>query len=59
MSTRFVVTGFFQADLRLAKTFSLDETKSVEVLWEMFNLFNTANLVNFNGNESSSEATRF
>ena len=51
--------GFFQADLRLAKTFVLDETKGVEVLWEMFNLFNTANLANFNGNQSSSEATRF
>ena len=44
----------FNTDLRFTKNFVLDEAKSVEVLWEMFNLFNTANLVNYQGVESSS-----
>ena len=42
---------FFSTDLRVSKKFFLDETKNVEVIWEMFNLFNTANLTDFNGNE--------
>ena len=46
--------AFFNADLRLGKRFSIDETKNVEVLWEMFNVFNTANLLRFNGNARSS-----
>lgn len=46
--------GYFNTDLRLSKRFLIDETKNVEVLWEMFNLFNTANLVNFNGSQNSS-----
>ena len=45
--------NFFNTDLRLSKRFFIDETKNVEVLWEMFNMFNTANLLRFNGNESS------
>jgi len=42
--------SYFQTDLRLTKKFIFQETRSVEVLWEMFNVFNTANLVNYNGN---------
>lgn len=42
---------FFQMDLRLTKKFIFQETKSVEVMWEMFNVFNTANLVSYNGNQ--------
>jgi hypothetical protein len=45
---------FFNTDLRVAKTFFLDEDRSVQVLWEMFNLFNTANRVNFQGLQSAS-----
>ena len=45
---------FFQADLRLSKRITIDENRDVEVLWEMFNLFNRANLSNFNGNARSS-----
>lgn len=41
--------AFFNTDLRVSKRFFFDDVKNVEVLWEMFNLFNTANLVNFNG----------
>jgi hypothetical protein len=43
--------SFLSTDLRLTKKFFLHETKDVEVLWEMFNVFNTANLADFNGNE--------
>ena len=32
-------------------TLFLRETKNVELMWEMFNLFNTANLADYNGNE--------
>ena len=46
--------NFFNTDLRLSKRFFIDETKNVEVLWEMFNVFNTANLLRFQGNQSSS-----
>jgi hypothetical protein len=45
--------SFFTTDLRLTKKFFLDETKNVEIMWEMFNLFNTANLSDFNGNEQA------
>ncbi len=45
---------YFQMDLRLSKKFSFDDTRKVEILWEMFNILNTANLSNFNGNEQSS-----
>ncbi|HYR90042.1 MAG TPA: carboxypeptidase regulatory-like domain-containing protein [Terriglobia bacterium] len=43
--------SFFATDLRLTKKFSLGETKNVEFMWEMFNLFNTVNLADYNGNE--------
>jgi len=43
--------GFFNTDLRLSKKFFLDRTRNVELMWEMFNLFNTVNLADFNGNE--------
>ncbi len=45
---------FFQADVRLSKRITIDDNRDVEVLWEMFNLFNRANLSNFNGNARSS-----
>jgi hypothetical protein len=41
----------FLTDLRLTKKFFFDETKNVELIWEMFNVFNTANLTDYNGNE--------
>jgi hypothetical protein len=43
---------FFQADLRLSKKVTFRRVTG-EVLWEMFNVFNTVNLNNFNGNQSS------
>ena len=46
--------SFFNTDVRLSKRFFVSEASNVEVLWEMFNLFNTANVVNFNGNQRSS-----
>ena len=42
--------SLFSTDLRLTKKFFLDEVKNVEVMWEMFNVFNTANLTDYNGN---------
>ena len=42
---------FFITDLRVTRKFFLDETKNIEVIWEMFNLFNTRNLTDYNGNE--------
>ena len=45
---------FFNADLRLTRKFLLERTRTVEVFWEMFNLFNRANLADFNGNERAS-----
>ena len=42
---------FFNTDVRLTKKFIFDERKNVELIWEMFNLFNTVNLTDFNGNE--------
>ena len=41
----------FLTDLRLTKKFFLRETTNVEIIWEMFNIFNTANLTDYNGNE--------
>jgi hypothetical protein len=41
--------SFFNTDLRVSKRFFIGEVTNIEVLWEMFNLFNTANLVNYNG----------
>jgi hypothetical protein len=43
--------SFFTTDVRIDKKFDLGETRSIELMWEMFNLFNTANLSDFNGNQ--------
>ena len=48
--------SFIQLDLRLTKKFVVNEDVSAEVLWEMFNVGNRANLVNFQGNQRSSSA---
>jgi hypothetical protein len=44
---------WFATDLRLTKKFFLDETKNIELMWEMFNVFNNANLSDYNGNEQA------
>ena len=44
--------SFFQTDLRLSKKVTFGRFTG-EVLWEMFNLFNTVNFNNYNGNMSS------
>lgn len=44
--------GFFQTDLRLSKRIAVRRVTG-EILWEMFNVLNTVNLNNFNGNQSS------
>jgi hypothetical protein len=44
-------SSFFTTDLRLMKKFQFNETRNVELIWEMFNLFNTANLADYNGNQ--------
>ena len=41
----------FLTDLRLSKRLFLDRRRNVEVMWEMFNVFNRANLSDYNGNE--------
>ncbi len=41
-------------DLRTSKIFNFGESQSVEVMWEMFNVFNTDNFVQYNGNMRSS-----
>lgn len=43
---------YFTTDLRLSKRFNLGRAQG-EVLWEMFNLFNTVNFNNYQGNQSS------
>jgi hypothetical protein len=43
--------SFFNTDLRVTKRIFVDRTRNVELMWEMFNLSNTANLADFNGNE--------
>jgi hypothetical protein len=45
--------AFFTTDLRLSKRFNLGHGASGEVLWEMFNVFNTVNFTNYQGNQSS------
>ncbi|MGE3508590.1 MAG: carboxypeptidase regulatory-like domain-containing protein [Vicinamibacterales bacterium] len=45
---------FFNTDVRVTKKFFLGETRNIELMWEMFNLFNTVNLADFNGNERAS-----
>ena len=49
---------YFQMDLRLSKKLSFGDIRKVEILWEMFNVFNIRNLSNFNGNERSSTFQR-
>jgi hypothetical protein len=39
-------------DLRTSKRVTIGRV-SGEILWEMFNVFNTVNLNNFNGNQSA------
>ena len=43
---------YFTADLRASKKFNFGRG-SGEVLWEMFNLFNTVNFNNYQGNQSA------
>ncbi|MDE2756038.1 MAG: hypothetical protein OXI92_05755, partial [Acidobacteriota bacterium] len=50
--------NFFQWDLRLTKKFVVTEDMRVDVMWEMYNISNRANLVNFNGNQRSSSANQ-
>ena len=47
---------YFTADLRLSKKFDLRKARG-EVLWEMFNLFNTVNFNNYQGNQSAAPGT--
>jgi hypothetical protein len=49
--------SFFTTDLRLMKRFQFHETRNVELMWEMFNLFNTANLTDYNGNAQAATTT--
>lgn len=44
---------FFQADVRVSKRFRFRGGAQAEVLWEMFNLFNTVNFNNYQGNQSA------
>jgi hypothetical protein len=46
----------FLTDLRLTKKLFLDNRRNVEIMWEMFNVFNRANLSDYNGNQ---QATTF
>ncbi|MEP6782973.1 MAG: carboxypeptidase regulatory-like domain-containing protein [Acidobacteriota bacterium] len=43
---------YFQTDVRLSKRFTMGHA-SAEALWEMFNVFNTVNFNNYQGNQSS------
>ena len=43
--------SFFTTDLRLSKKIYFHERRNIELMWEMFNLFNTANLTDYNGNQ--------
>ena len=45
--------NFFTTDLRLSKRVQPRQGASAEVLWEMYNLFNTVNFNNYQGNQSS------
>jgi hypothetical protein len=44
--------SFFTTDLRVSKRFNFGAAQG-EVLWEMFNVFNTVNLNNYLGNQSA------
>ena len=50
--------NFFRWDLRLTKKFVISEDIRADVMWEMYNVGNRANLVNFNGNQRSSSANQ-
>lgn len=43
---------YFQTDMRVSKKFTFGGAEA-EVLWEMFNLFNTVNFNNYQGNQSA------
>ena len=45
--------SFSTFDLRTSKKIRLKESVNVEVLWEMFNVFNTVNFTSYTGNKSS------
>lgn len=45
--------SFFQTDMRISKKFTFRDRVTGEILWEMFNLFNTVNFTNFQGNQSA------
>lgn len=44
--------SYFDTDLRISKRFKLG-TRQLEILWEMFNLFNTKNFGGYQGNQRS------
>jgi len=44
-------SSFSQLDLRIAKTFTFADHVSVELIGEIFNLFNARNPAGFNGNQ--------
>ncbi len=44
--------AYFQADIRTSKRVTIGRV-SGEILWEMFNVFNTVNFNNYNGNQSA------
>jgi hypothetical protein len=53
MLTPFAGRGdtYFDTDLRLSKTVKLSGARRFEVMFEMFNLLNTVNYANYNGNQ--------
>ncbi len=44
---------FRTLDLRFSKVFKIKESKSIEGLWEMFNVGNTRNLIQYQGNQAT------
>ena len=50
--------NFLRWDLRLTKKFVIAEDMRADLMWEMYNVGNRANLVNFNGNQRSSSANQ-
>ncbi|MEZ5288907.1 MAG: hypothetical protein R2712_29715 [Vicinamibacterales bacterium] len=48
--------AFFQLDLRASKKVTLGKVTG-EILWEMYNVFNTVNFNNYNGNRASAAGT--
>ncbi|MGE0816547.1 MAG: hypothetical protein AB7O93_24625, partial [Vicinamibacterales bacterium] len=44
--------AYFQLDLRASKKVTIGKVTG-EILWEMYNVFNTVNFNNYNGNQSS------